>query len=299
MTKWRERIKDWEEGVEIFGAALIGAHLTKPSISHSGASFAPKTIRAMLDAYSTYAITEEQDMKESVLYDCGDITMHVTDIKESHKRIAKTVGHVTKVNPNMIPIVLGGDHSISFPSITGFANSKGKVGIIQFDAHHDLRNLDDGGPSNGTPFRSLLENDVQIGIRNFSNARAYHEYAIEHGVTVYTMKDVREREIKDIITESIEVLRNQGVTSIYISLDMDVLDQAFAPGCPAIGPGGMDSTTLLDAIEFLGKESLVQGMDIVEIDPTLDFRDMTSRVAAQVIMSFLLARETVSKQVSI
>ena len=105
------------------------------------------------------------------------------------------------------------------------------------------------------------------------------------------MKDVREREIKDIITESIELLRNQGVTSIYISLDMDVLDQAFAPGCPAIGPGGMDSTTLLDAIEFLGKEPLVQGMDIVEIDPTLDFRDMTSRVAAQVIMSFLLARK--------
>ncbi len=113
------------------------------------------------------------------------------------------------------------------------------------------------------------------------------------------MKDVREREIKDIMTESIEVLRKQGVTSIYISLDMDVLDQAFAPGCPAIGPGGMDSATLLDAIEFLGKEPLVQGMDIVEIDPTLDFRDMTSRVAAQVIMSFLLARETVRKQVSI
>ncbi|EJS58251.1 formimidoylglutamase [Bacillus nitratireducens] len=306
VTKWSEMIKDWEEGVEIFGAALIGAPLSKPSISHSGASFAPKTIRAMLDAYSTYAITEEHDMKESVLHDCGDITMHVTDIKESHNRIAKTVGHLTKVNPKMIPIVLGGDHSISFPSITGFANSKGKVGIIQFDAHHDLRNLDDGGPSNGTPFRSLLENDVitgkqlvQIGIRNFSNARTYHEYAKEHGVTVYTMKDVREREIKDLISESIEVLRKQGVTSIYISLDMDVLDQAFAPGCPAIGPGGMDSTTLLEAIEFLGKEPLVQGMDIVEIDPTLDFRDMTSRVAAQVIMSFLLARETISKQVSI
>lgn len=82
VTKWSEMIKDWEEGVEIFGAALIGAPLSKPSISHSGASFAPKTIRAMLDAYSTYAITEEHDMKESVLYDCGDITMHVTDIKK-------------------------------------------------------------------------------------------------------------------------------------------------------------------------------------------------------------------------
>lgn len=63
----------------------------------------------------------------------------------------------------MVPIVLGGDHSISFPSISGFASSKGKVGIIQFDAHHDLRNLEDGGPSNGTPFRSLLENDVITG----------------------------------------------------------------------------------------------------------------------------------------
>ncbi|PFW92813.1 formimidoylglutamase [Bacillus pseudomycoides] len=306
VTKWSDMIKGWEEGEEIFGAALIGAPLSKPSISHSGACFAPKTIRAMLDAYSTYAITEEHDMKESVLYDCGDITMHVTDIKESHARIAKTLGSLTKLNPQMVPIILGGDHSISFPSISGFASSKGKVGIIQFDAHHDLRNLEDGGPSNGTPFRSLLENDViagkqlvQIGIRNFSNARTYHEYAKEHGVKVYTMKHVREVAIKDIITESIEILRRQGVTAIYVSVDMDVLDQAFAPGCPAIGPGGMDSTTLLDAITTLGQEPLVQGMDIVEIDPTLDFRDMTSRVAAQVIMSFLLARETVSKQVSI
>ncbi|MGI2709770.1 formimidoylglutamase [Bacillus cytotoxicus] len=305
VTKWSDMIKGWE-GEEIFGAALIGAPLSKPSISHSGACFAPKTIRTMLDAYSTYAITEEHDMKESVLYDCGDIMMHVTNIKESHVRIAKTLQHLTKVNPQMVPIVLGGDHSISFPSISGFASSKGKVGIIQFDAHHDLRNLEDGGPSNGTPFRSLLEHDVivgnqlvQIGIRNFSNARTYHEYAKENDITIYTMKHVRERFIKDIITESIEILRRQGVTAIYVSVDMDVLDQAFAPGCPAIGPGGMDSMTLLDAITYLGQEPLVQGMDIVEIDPTLDFRDMTSRIAAQVIMNFLLARETISKQVSL
>ena len=306
VTKWTEIIRNWDEGEEIFGAALIGAPLSKPSISHSGACFAPKMIRAMLDAYSTYAITEEHDMKDSLLYDCGDILMHVTDIKESHARIVKTLAHLTKVNPQMLPVVLGGDHSISFPSISGFARSKGKIGVIQFDAHHDLRNLDDGGPSNGTPFRSLLENDVitgkhlvQIGIRNFSNARAYHEYATKHSVTVYTMKHVRERSIQDIVAESIEMLRRQGVTAIYVSVDMDVLDQAFAPGCPAIGPGGMDSITLLDAIQALGQEPLVQGMDIVEIDPTLDFRDMTSRVAAQIIMSFLTARETVGKQVNV
>ncbi|WP_459613624.1 arginase family protein, partial [Bacillus cereus] len=72
----------WEEGVDLVGAALFGAPLSNRSISHSGASFAPNTIRAMLDAYSTFAITEEHDMKESVFYDCGDITMHVTDIIE-------------------------------------------------------------------------------------------------------------------------------------------------------------------------------------------------------------------------
>jgi len=299
VTKWSGIAKDWQEGVEIEGAALIGAPLSKPSISHSGAAFAPSTIRAMLDGYSTYAITEEHDMKDYALYDCGDVVMHVTDIKESHRRIEESVSQLTKANPMMIPIILGGDHSISFPSIAGFASSKGKVGIIQFDAHHDLRNLDDGGPSNGTPFRSLLERDVidgkqlvQIGIRNFSNARAYHDYAKAHGVTIYTMKDVREKPITEIISESITLLKKQGVTAIYISLDMDVLDQAFAPGCPAIGPGGMDSMTLLDAITYLGQEELVCAMDIVELDPTLDFRDMTSRVAARVIMDFLLAKDT-------
>jgi len=105
------------------------------------------------------------------------------------------------------------------------------------------------------------------------------------------MKDVREKDIKELLLESINLLKEQGVTAIYISLDMDVLDQAFAPGCPAIGPGGMDSPTLLDAMTYLGEEPLVVGMDIVELDPTLDFRDMTSRVAAQVIMYFLLAKE--------
>ena len=297
VTKWGSIMKDWQEGVEIEGAALIGAPLSKPSISHSGASFAPATIRAMLSGYSTYAITEEHDMKNNTLYDCGDVVMHVTDIKESHRRIESTITALTTANPKMIPIILGGDHSISFPSIAGFASSKGKVGVIQFDAHHDLRNLDDGGPSNGTPFRSLLTNNVisgkqlvQIGIRNFANAHAYHDYAKEQGVTIYTMKDVREKAIEEIISESIAHLKAQDVTTIYVSLDMDVLDQSFAPGCPAIGPGGMDCVTLLDAITYLGQEPLVTGLDIVEIDPTLDFRDMTSRMAAGVIMDFLLAK---------
>lgn len=94
--------------------------------------------------------------------------------------------------------------------------------------------------TNGTPFRRLLEEGiisgdafVQIGIRDFSNAKAYHEYAIEQGVTVYAMADVRQQSLPAILTKEINRLKEQ-VEFIYLSVDMDVLDQAFAPGCPAI-----------------------------------------------------------------
>ncbi|WP_328699930.1 formimidoylglutamase [Chengkuizengella marina] len=300
IKKAADLLEHWN-GKQIEGAALIGAPLSKPSISHSGASFTPNVIRNLLQSYTTYAIDENINLNNTIV-DCGDIYMHVTDLIQSQNRIKKTMEELCTTNPQMIPILLGGDHSVSYPSIEGFSKVKGKVGIIQFDAHHDLRNLKDGGPSNGTPFRSLIESGVikgdqlvQIGIRNFSNSQVYREYAEKQGVTIYTMKDVRNQSIQAIINDSIEQLKNK-VDIIYISVDMDVLDQTFAPGCPAIGPGGMDSYTLLEAIQLLGEENLVQGMDIVEIDPTLDFRDMTSRVAVHVILSFLLSKSNKNKK---
>jgi formiminoglutamase len=108
-------------------------------------------------------------------------------------------------------------------------------------------------------------------------------------VSVYTMKEVRERNIADIMKEALEMLENK-VDTIYLSVDMDVLDQAFAPGCPAIGPGGMDSATLLEAVSIGCQHPKTAAMDIVEIDPTLDIRDMTSRIAAHLLLNSLKAR---------
>ncbi|HEU5140135.1 MAG TPA: formimidoylglutamase [Bacillales bacterium] len=293
VTKAHELLHSWQ-GEKVNGFGILGAPLSKPSISHSGAAEAPAAIRKALSSYATYAIEDEHDLKDVRLYDLGDVQMHVTDLIESQLRIENAYKKLFQSNPDMIPIVLGGDHSVSRPSIKAFSEAKGTVGVIQFDAHHDLRNLDDGGPSNGTPFRGLIESGVlkgehliQIGIRNFSNSREYHDYGKDHGVTIYTMKDVRERKITEILNESINALKDK-VDCIYISVDMDVLDQAYAPGCPAIGPGGMDSQTLLEGIKFLGRQSAVRGMDIVEIDPTIDFRNMTSRVAAHVVLNFIL-----------
>jgi formiminoglutamase len=296
VKKARELLKQWRSDEAVAGLALIGAPLSKTSISHSGAHLAPEIIRKMLASYTTYAIEDDIDLHDQTITDFGDITMHVTDLLTSHDRIEKTLGHLFLEHPRMTPIILGGDHGISCPSIKAFAKAKKTVGVIQFDAHHDLRNLEDGGPSNGTPFRGLIDSATikgehlcQIGIRNFSNSKPYTQYAKEKGITVYTMRDVREKGIRIILKECIKKLENQ-VDAIYVSVDMDVLDQAFAPGCPAIGPGGMNTDDLFEGIRKLAKEQLVKGLDIVEIDPTLDFRDMTSRVAAQLILQFCLAR---------
>jgi formiminoglutamase len=296
VKKASEMLQKWD-GKCSGSVGMIGAPLSKSSISHSGAAFAPSVIRNMLSSYSTYSIEENVDLGDVHITDFGDIVMHPTDIVKSQNRIKETMEQLVAANPETLLIVLGGDHSISYPAISGFQKNWGKVGVIQLDAHHDLRNLEDGGPTNGTPFRHLIESGtikgrhlIQIGIRDFTNSKAYTEYGKQHGVTIYTMKDVRNREMKDIILESIQQLEKE-VNAVYVSVDMDVLDQAFAPGCPAIGPGGMDSQSLFEAITLLGEYEIVKAIDIVEIDPMVDFRDMTSRTAAWVILHFLKGKK--------
>jgi formiminoglutamase len=294
-TKAAELLTPWEEGIK-GDIAIIGAPLSKPSISHSGASFAPDAIRRCLNSFTTYNIERGTDLAKDkkTIIDFGDITMHPTSIEDCHQRIYESVKEVKQTNAAPFTIILGGDHSITTSTVKAIKETKGTVGIIQFDAHHDLRNTEDGGPTNGTPFRRLIEEGhlksehlIQIGIRNYANAKAYHDYAIEQGVTVYTMKDVRQQPMTELINNALNQLQDK-VDTIYLSVDMDVLDQAYAPGCPAIGPGGMHPDTLTQAIETALQHPKVHTMDIVEIDPTLDTRDMTRRVASLLIINSLL-----------
>jgi len=289
-TKAKELLMDWQNGKKgEFG--LVGVPLSKSSISHSGASFAPDTIRAALQSYSTYSGEENLELRDRIL-DFGDVMMHPTDVIGNHKRVEDGLTDVFATGAADHWMILGGDHSISYGSIKAFAKQK-TVGVIQFDAHHDLRNTEDGGPTNGTPFRRLLEDQsikgdhlVQIGIRDFTNALAYDDYAKVQGVSIYTMKDVENKTLLKIMEKEMQRLSAQ-TDCIYLSVDMDVLDQAFAPGCPAIGPGGMDSKTLLEGILFASEQEKVKAMDIVEIDPMIDFRNMTSRVAAYLMLQFM------------
>lgn len=277
---------------------LVGLPLSKSSISHSGASFAPDAIRSSLSSFSTYSSELGIDLTEKLI-DFGDILMHPTDIIESQRRITAELETIFGASVAKNWLLLGGDHGISYSTIKAIAKDK-VIGIIQFDAHHDLRNTEDGGPTNGTPFRRLLEDEIikgeqitQIGIRDFMNAKAYDDYAKQNGIKLYTMKQVGKIGVETIMEKELERL-SRFVDFIYLSVDMDVLDQAFAPGCPAIGPGGMDSNTLIRSIELAAQHPKVSAMDIVEIDPTVDFRNMTSRIAAYLILTFMKGKVDVS-----
>lgn len=196
-------------------------------------------------------------------------------------------------HPDWVPLILGGDNSISYSTIKAIAQTKGTTAVIQFDAHHDVRNTEDGGPTNGTPFRRLLDEEIiegqhliQLGIREFSNSLAYETYAKKHHVDIRTMGMIREKGLIPTIKEILPAVQTR-TDFIFISVDMDVLDQSHAPGCPAIGPGGLYTDELLEAIKYIAQEPNVAGIEIVEVDPTLDFRDMTSRAAAHVLLHAL------------
>ncbi|WP_217586349.1 formimidoylglutamase [Lentibacillus saliphilus] len=294
-TKADTLLQPWTgEDTALFG--LVGLPLSKPSISHSGASLAPAAIRDALKSYSTYSGETDSEIARPII-DFGDFYMNPTDVIGNQQRLYEGMYDLYETRAAEHMIMLGGDHSISHATIKALSQQGRNVGVIQFDAHHDVRNVEDGGPTNGTPFRRLLEEDaikgdhlVQIGIRDFTNAKAYADYVSSKGVHVYTMADVY-RQSMEMILEAELTRLTPLVDEIYLSVDMDVLDQAFAPGCPAIGPGGMDSRTLLEGIRAAARHKCVRSIDFVEIDPTIDSRNMTSRIAAYGILQFLLAKE--------
>lgn len=296
VSQW---IRPWSgQSDEKADAFLLGIPLSKTSISFSGAHDTPRAFREVFGNFQAYHAEKDIDLSEWSLLDAGNVQMHITDLHRCHQQIEQICESVLTHLPSAFPIFLGGDHSVSAPIIRALSNIKKneRIGVIQLDAHHDLRNLDDGGPSNGTPFRQLITggvmegaNLVQIGIRNFSNSRAYSKTAQELGVQVIPMRRVQDEGVAAVVQEALEYLA-QRVDVIYFSLDMDVIDQAFAPGVPALGPGGLTTWQLVEVMERIARHPKQIGMDIVCIDATQDPRHMTVRVAAFGLLHFLAER---------
>ena len=197
-----------------------------------------------------------------------------------------------------IPIVLGGDHSITWPSATAVADVRrpGCIGIVHFDAHADTANEDWGVlAGHGTPMRRLIEsgavkgrNFVQVGLRGYWPPVETFEWMKEHGLRWHLMREIEERGAEAVIDDAIaEAL--DGPDAIYISVDIDVIDPGSAPGTGTPEPGGMLPRELLRAVRRIAGAVEIAGMDIVEVSPPYDHAEVTAMAANRVALELISA----------
>jgi formiminoglutamase len=278
------RVNNWLtpwDGEDPLDAGVIGLPYSGASINPSGAYAAPESVRLAFRYNTTYSPDWDTDIRG----------LRVT---VAHAKIEAAVAAACAIEPRFVPVMIGGDHSVTAPAVRGFcaANPDKRVGIINIDAHLDVRNFEHG-PHNGTPFRAILTGDlpiegrnvVELGIHGFMNAANYIEWAREQGVTVISGRDVQRREMVDCIAEALRIA-GDGTDLIYLSVDIDCLAFPWAIGTSATSPEGLSAWQLMEAVFACGLDPKVGAIDLVEIDPSRDVKDLTSRTGCSVLLTF-------------
>lgn len=286
---------EWDETFEL-DAALLGIPFDGASTVRSGSRHGPDAVRQALSLYTTYSSYERRDMFDLRAADIGDADIVVTDPDSTFERIRLISEDL--MSAGVVLVSLGGDHSITWPLLEGATRAYAgkRVGVIHFDAHHDLRDSHFGAVSSGVPFRRALEFEanpirgsdlVQIGMCEFANSAEHASFAAQQGITVIPAFEVRARGMADVIDSALEIV-GDGTDAIYVSLDIDVIDQAQAPGTAAPNASGLDARDLQVALRQIARDRRLIGVDIVEISPPFDSDNRTGNVGAQLVLNALL-----------
>jgi formimidoylglutamase len=268
--------------------AIIGAPFDDAVSHRSGARFGPRSIREA--QYTSGSINSLQLGVEPFevldVIDAGDANVVPAWTERAHAMIYRKVREVAETGA--IPIVLGGDHSITWPSATAIAEVRrpGSIGIVHFDAHADTAN-DDWGvlAGHGTPMRRLIEsgavkgsNFVQVGLRGYWPPVDVFEWMQAHGLRYHLMREIEDRGSEAVIADAIaEAL--DGPDAVYLSIDIDVIDPGLAPGTGTPEPGGMLTREVLRAIRQIVAAVDLCAMDIVEVSPPYDHAETTAMAA--------------------
>ena len=273
-----------------FDVAIVGAPTDDLVSDRPGARFGPRAIRAASCPPGPHLESGVDAFAELKIVDYGDAPVLPADPARTHEAIEQTVGEV--VNAGLIPIVLGGDHSIAEPDVRACARG-GAVGLVHFDTHTDTGTEVFGVEvSHGTPMYRLVRDGVvdpkryvQIGLRGYWPGEREFAWQRERGITSFFMHDVRELGIDEVVRRTIEIV---GAGPVFVTVDVDVLDPAFAPGTGTPEPGGMTSLELLGAVREIARRLDVVGADVVEVIPTMvGSADVTALVADRIVRELL------------
>jgi len=278
--------------------AIVGAPFDDAVTHRPGARFGPRAIRAA--QYTSGSINSLQldvePFEVLTVVDAGDANVVPAWIDRAHALIYRKVLEVA--GTGAIPIVLGGDHSITWPSATAVAEVRrpGSIGIVHFDAHADTA-ADDWGvlSGHGTPMRRLIEsgavkgkNFVQVGLRGYWPPVETFEWMKEQGLRYHFMREIEERGAEAVIARAIDEALD-GPDFVYLSLDIDVIDPGMAPGTGTPEPGGMLSREVLRAIRQIVAAVDLAGMDIVEVSPPYDHAETTAMIANRAALEAISA----------
>jgi agmatinase len=274
-----------------FDVAIVGAPTDDLVSDRPGTRFGPRAIRAASCPSGPHLEARIDAFAELRIVDYGDAPVLPADPARSAAAIEATVGEV--LDAGLIPIVLGGDHSIAEPDIAACAARHGPVGLVHFDTHTDTGTEVFGVEvSHGTPMYRLVRGGavdpkryVQIGLRGYWPGERELAWQAQQGITAIFMHEVRDEGIDAVLRRAVEAV---GPGPVFLSVDVDVLDPAYAPGTGTPEPGGMTSVELLKAVRVVAERLELVGADVVEVIPTaVGSADITALVAERIVREIL------------
>lgn len=279
---------------------IVGAPFDGGTSFRSGARFGPQAMRSACylahDGSRPSLAMRVDGLQDMRVVDAGDVELYSGDAVRSCADLEAVIERIAA--SGAIPLILGGDHTITWPDVTGVARARGwgKVSVIHFDAHADTGDIEFGSlVGHGQPMRRLIESGaargdrfLQMGLRGYWPGPETLQWMAEQGMRSYEMTEIVARGFDECLTEAFTIATDE-CDGVFLSVDIDVCDPGHAPGTGTPEPGGLSARQLLDAVRRICYELPVMGIDVVEVSPPYDHADITALLGNRVVLEALSA----------
>ena len=274
---------------------IVGAPFDGGTSWRAGARFGPQAIRMTdynpHDGSRPSLALRVDGLADMRVVDAGDVEMYSGDAARSCADLEVVIETIAQTGA--IPLVLGGDHTVTWPNVTGTARARGwgRISVIHFDAHADTGDIEFGSlVGHGQPMRRLIESGavrgdrfLQVGLRGYWPGPETLDWMAEQGMRSYEMTEIVHRGLNECLTEAFAIAMDD-CDGVFLSVDIDVCDPGAAPGTGTPESGGLSARELLDAVRRIALELPVVGMDVVEVAPPYDHADITAMLGNRVVL---------------